>query len=38
VTSASRCSSSMMRRIADMVMPSSAIVATCWMIRISIRV
>jgi hypothetical protein len=28
----------MMRRIADIVMPSSAIVATCWMMRISIRV
>ena len=35
VTAASCRSSSMMRRIACSVMPSSAIVTTCWMTRIS---
>ena len=35
VTSASCCSSSMMRRMACRVMPSSAMVTTCWMTRIS---
>jgi DNA-binding MarR family transcriptional regulator len=35
VTSASRRSRAMMRRMACRVMPSSAMVRTCWMIRIS---
>jgi len=35
VTRASSCSRSMMRRMACRVMPSSAIVTTCWMTRIS---
>jgi len=35
MTSASWCSSSMMRRMACRVMPSSAMETTCWMMRIS---